>query len=149
MNAPKMLASKRERAFDRVLEMIAAGTAMRVACKKVGMPNIAFYRMLREDSEKGRERANRYARAKEEQLEAFAADTIALADRPMLTRRTRRTASGVSVEVYDNVERARLAVETRKWHLAKLKPKVYGDRVEHDHKGSMELTLSKDEAKVL
>jgi hypothetical protein len=34
-----------------------------------------------------------------------------------------------------NVSVARLQVDTRKWAAARLAPKKYGDRVEHDHKG--------------
>ena len=32
-----------------------------------------------------------------------------------------------------SVQRARLMVDTRKWMLSKMLPKVYGDRVQHDH----------------
>jgi hypothetical protein len=37
-----------------------------------------------------------------------------------------------------NVQRARLQVDTRKFLLAKLAPKVYGDRVEVEHSGTVE-----------
>jgi hypothetical protein len=30
-----------------------------------------------------------------------------------------------------------LQVDTRKWAAARLAPKKYGDRVEHDHKGGL------------
>lgn len=144
-----MLRSEQESAFDKVLRSISAGTAQRIACRKIGLNSKVFYRMLREESKLGEERRIRYARAKDEQLEAFAADTIALADAPMLSRRVKRSPTGTTIETYDNVERSRLAVETRKWHLAKLKPKVFGDKVDHKHEGTVNLTLSQDEAKVL
>ena len=37
----------------------------------------------------------------------------------------------------ENVSVARLQVDTRKWAAARLAPKKYGDRVEHDHKGGL------------
>ena len=35
------------------------------------------------------------------------------------------------------VQRARNRIDTRKWLAAKLAPRKYGDRVEHDHKGGL------------
>lgn len=37
----------------------------------------------------------------------------------------------------ENVSVARLQVDTRKWAAARLAPKKYSDRVEHDHKGGL------------
>ena len=37
----------------------------------------------------------------------------------------------------ENVSVARLQVDTRKWAAARVAPKKYGDRVEHDHKGGL------------
>ena len=40
------------------------------------------------------------------------------------------------------VARSRLRVDSRKWMLAKMLPKVYGDKVEHEHKGNVRITAS-------
>jgi hypothetical protein len=32
----------------------------------------------------------------------------------------------------EGVQRSRLRIDTRKWVLSKMKPKRYGDKVEHD-----------------
>jgi hypothetical protein len=35
----------------------------------------------------------------------------------------------------ENIQRSRLRVDARKWAAARLAPRKYRDRVEHDHKG--------------
>ncbi len=35
------------------------------------------------------------------------------------------------------VSRARLQFDAMRWHVGKLAPKVYGDRIEHDVKGGV------------
>lgn len=43
-----------------------------------------------------------------------------------------------------NVQRSRLMVDTRKFLMAKLAPRIYGDKVQHEHSGTVEqrVTLS-------
>jgi hypothetical protein len=53
-----------------------------------------------------------YAIAKEVQLEGYADETIEIAD-----------------DQSEDVNRSRLRVDTRKWHLSKLLPKRYGDLI--------------------
>jgi terminase small subunit-like protein len=36
---------------------------------------------------------------------------------------------------HENIQRSRLRVDARKWAAARLAPRKYGDRVEHDVKG--------------
>lgn len=45
------------------------------------------------------------------------------------------------------VARSRLRVDSRKWMLSKMLPKVYGDKIEHEHKGSVRVVATQhDEA---
>jgi hypothetical protein len=44
------------------------------------------------------------------------------------------------------VARAKLMVDSRKWMLAKMLPKVFGEKVEHDHKGNLTVTLNSEDA---
>jgi hypothetical protein len=39
-------------------------------------------------------------------------------------------------------------VDTRKWMLSKVLPKIYGDRVEHEHKGGITVQLTGPEARL-
>lgn len=50
----------------------------------------------------------------------------------------------------EHINRSRLRVDARKWIAAKLKPKKYGEKVEHEHSGRLTLeqlvTQSLDDA---
>jgi Tfp pilus assembly protein PilF len=63
----------------------------------------------------------RYARARDAQADKFFKECLEIADKA----------------TPENVSVARLQVDTRKWAAARLAPKKYGDRVEHDHKGGL------------
>ena len=75
-----------------------------------------------------------YARARDIQADLQAAEMERWAMEPLLgkktTTRTKTTDNGdeetVEVQEYDNIERARLRVQTRQWLLAKYRPKKYG-----------------------
>src|SRR5260370_31620335 len=62
-------------------------------------------------------------RAREERGDVLAREILEIADAPC--------ADQVAVQ------RARNRIDTRKWLAAKLAPRKYGDRVEHDHKGGL------------
>ena len=49
----------------------------------------------------------------------------------------------ISDEGSGDAQRDRLRVDTRKWMLAKMLPKVYGERIEHDVKCGVTVTLSR------
>jgi hypothetical protein len=84
-----------------------------------GMPSIStIFKWLHERAEFSQQ----YARAKEEAAELFSEDMLEIAD----------SSSG-------DVQRDRLRVDTRKWIASKLKPKKFGDKVEQQISGSLEL----------
>jgi hypothetical protein len=78
--------------------------------------------------------AAQYARARDLGLDAFADATLELADTPLVCTKTKTKGKGedkeVEVTTGDNVERARLSVEYRKWYMSKMAPKKYGDKLE-------------------
>lgn len=45
----------------------------------------------------------------------------------------------------DDVQRARLIVDTMKWTASKLKPKVYGDRIDIKHAGSLTIGIKRND----
>jgi hypothetical protein len=73
-----------------------------------------------------------YARAKDEQLEYWAQEIVDIAEDGKNDWMERELKSGAIVEVVNRevVERSKLRIETRKWLLAKLKPKKYGERLQ-------------------
>ena len=71
-----------------------------------------------------------YVRAKELQADFMADNILNIADDNGKDIRT--TEDGVASVNYDHINRSKLRVDTRKWLLAKLMPKKYGDKLEVD-----------------
>jgi hypothetical protein len=101
-----------EENFDKVLKLIRKGVSVKKACSTPGLPSaVTFYnRILKDDSFR-----EKYILAKDIGLEIYADEIIDISDAPLYIR--------------DNVEvqLRRLKVDSRKFILAKLKPKKYGD----------------------
>lgn len=73
-----------------------------------------------------------YARAREAQADALFDEALHIADSPLEGVKTKTTSDGKIEESRgDMIEHRRLQVDTRKWMVAKLAPKKYGDKIEH------------------
>jgi len=113
---------------DKICELIAEGRSVVSVCSLPGMPcSASIYKWLSEQPYF----SERYARAREVQLEVMAAELVDIADDSSQDRRT-IVVNGHEIEIVDqdHINRARLRVDTRKWLLSKLAPKKYGDRLE-------------------
>lgn len=73
---------------------------------------------------------DQYALARERQAEALFAEMLEIADTPMLGTIETSKEWGTEIKSADMIEHRRLQIETRKWMLGKLKPKVYGSQVD-------------------
>lgn len=111
-----------------ICEQIALGKSMRTVCKADDMPSMsAVFRWLR-DYDDFKEQ---YARACEERTEAMAEDIIDIADEA--SRDFIETEDGRQIPNNEAIQRSKLRVDTRKWLMAKMKPKKYGDKLEVDN----------------
>lgn len=91
---------------DEICDHIANGGSLRAYCMQPDTPcQSAVYRWLQQHPDF----AQNYARAREDQAETHADEIIHIAD------------------TEDDVNRARLKIDARKWIAAKLKPRKYGD----------------------
>ena len=61
--------------------------------------------------------------------------TLVSANASAAEQRPRSTSDGKTIVDHENIQRSRLRVDARTWAAARLAPKKYGDRVEHDMKG--------------
>lgn len=110
--------------FDEVINEIAeGGKSLRDALKKRMSPS-KFYDLLTEDKDKEK----RYARACEERADLIADEIMTIAD---------------NADSSDNVavQRDRLKIDARKWLLAHLNPKKWGDRIDIEHSGNVVLNF--------
>lgn len=98
---------------DKILERIANGESLRAICRSDDMPPApTVCRWLAED-QSFREQ---YARAREAQADALFDDILEIADSPD-----------------EDPRRSKLRIDARIWAASKLKPKVYGDKLETTH----------------
>jgi hypothetical protein len=117
--------------FDAILEGIRGGQPAHKAIKGVKIKPPTFYLAISKDELL----ADRYVRAKIEGCHAVADEIERLADTQMRGKVTTKGKDGITIKIGDNVERTRLQIDARKWLLAKLIPKRYGDRLELNSDG--------------
>lgn len=112
---------------ETILSRIADGESLRAICRDDGMPGRETVREWLASDEDFRAKC---ARAREEQADVLFEDMADIEE---------RTLSG---EIKADV--ARVVLSSRQWRAAKLKPKVYGDKIDLNHGGTVK-TVSRVE----
>jgi hypothetical protein len=124
---------------DEICERLADGESLRMICQAEEMPNRAtVFRWLASNAEF----RDQYALAREAQADALADEILDIAD---------ESAGDVVIDADGNertdqerVARSKLRVDARKWIASKLKPKVYGERIQQDITADMNITTDDD-----
>lgn len=114
---------------DQFCGLIAIGYSLRTACREEAMPSPStVYRWIRQH-EGFREQ---YARACEDRVDAMSEDILDIADDGSNDFMEVERKDGSTYEVVNSeaLQRSRLRVDTRKWLMAKVKPKKYGDKLD-------------------
>lgn len=113
--------------FDRICERIAEGESLRAICEEPDMPaRVNVIRWL----EKDEALRNQYARARELQADHEFDEIKAIAD----------------LADPEDVNVARLRIDARKWRAGKLRPKVYGDKVDLSGNVGFSVTIAREDA---
>lgn len=106
---------------DDLCTHLSQGKSLRSWCEHIGRPSAAtICRWLAE----GRNAwfAEQYTRAREAQADAIFDEILDIAD---------ETKGGAN----EDVQSARVRIDARKWMAGKLRPKVYGEKVDLTHSG--------------
>lgn len=106
-----------------ILERMTHGRSVRSIAKDEDMPAMStIFKWLIEH----KDFSEQYAGACEQRAEAIFEETIEIAD----DNRGDYTVDedGNEIVNHENIQRARLRVDTRKWFVSKLAPKKYGDK---------------------
>lgn len=129
--------------FDRICERIAEGESLRAICQGDDMPNKAtVFRWLANDDKL----SDQYARAREAQADVIFDEILDIADdaaNDYMADTSDDGAAGYKLNG-ENIQRSKLRIDARKWMAGKLRPKVYGDKLDVEHKGSLTVTLESD-----
>jgi hypothetical protein len=113
---------------DQILGRLAGGESLRAICRGRGMPKEVTVRLWVLEDREGF--AERFERARMLGCYAIADECLEIADDG---RNDFNEQNGKGDR--ENVQRSRLRMETRKWLLSKLAPRVFGDRIEHTGPG--------------
>lgn len=116
---------------DIICDRVTNGETCKAVCAEIGVAESTFRLMVSNDKPAGL--SARYARAREQQAEAWSDEIVALADES--ERDTRIGKDGEELPDHEWITRSRLRVDTRKWLMAKLHPRVYGEKVEQQITG--------------
>lgn len=98
---------------DLICEMVAEGSSASKACQAAGIRLKTLYAWLRQNEGF----CNNYARAREDAADTLVDELMAIADDE------------------EDVARAKLKIDARKWVAARLKPKSWGDKITNEHTG--------------
>lgn len=107
---------------DRICSLIADGYTLRQVAREIGCVASAITVWASEDEDF----AARYARAMQLRTDRMAEEILDISDDGANDWMERE---GVEVPDHEHMQRSKLRVDTRKWLMAKMMPKKYGDRV--------------------
>ncbi len=105
---------------DEICFQLAQGKSLRTVCKMEGMPpGETIFRWFREKPSF----CEQYAKAKQEATDALAEEIQDISDEAL---------EGIQGSPSDSarVKAQQLRIDTRKWIMAKMKPKKYGDKMD-------------------
>lgn len=117
-----------EQLAAQICERLADGESLKAICSGDDMPSKAsIYLWLT----KHKEFLDMYVRAREDQADTLADEIIDIADESSQDTIV-DPETGAARANTEWINRSRLRVDARKWVAAKLKPKKYGDRMDHN-----------------
>jgi hypothetical protein len=131
--------------IPEILAGLASGRSLRSVLTDEGMPDMAaFFRWLKADE--GLQTA--YAAAMEQRADALFDEMFEIADDATNDWMERTNKRGETYETLNKeaVQRSTLRVDVRKWALARMNPKKYGEKVDLNHGGRVKVvTLDRDD----
>src|SRR5262245_28450812 len=117
-----------------ICDRLADGESLRSICSAEGMPSERSVRTWAADAQ--HPISPQYARAREAGCLKIAEELLEIADdgtNDWMVRK--RGDDDTEVVNHEHIARSKLRVDTRKWLLSKMLPKVYGDKVVTEHTG--------------
>lgn len=126
---------------DTICERLAEGKSLNSTCASDDMPHKAtVFRWLSSHDEF----RDQYARAREAQADVLFDEILDIANTPIEGTKTKLDKDGKVVEISKGhmIEHRRLQIDARKWMAGKLRPKVYGDKLDVDLTGALDFVVN-------
>lgn len=115
---------------NEICRRLAIDPSVRKLCRAADMPNRDTIRVWRKENP---EFSGHYAIARELGFDEMAEEAIEIADENQYDMTGDE--EGKPVVNWEHIRRSQIRIDTRKWYLSKCLPKIYGDRVAHEHSG--------------
>lgn len=106
---------------ELICARIGKGESLNAVAKDIGIPECTVRRWEQDQPEF----ATRYARAREERADFWADQIVQISDDG--SNDTYELDDGSKKVEHDHIQRSRLRVDTRKWLMARMAPKRYGE----------------------
>lgn len=136
---------QKAKACEEILAKVQKGLGLKTACDGDDwLPNESTFRFWCDSDP---DLSARYARAREDRADVIFEEMIDIADNASndwMERQGEKSAGWVLNG--DHVQRSKLMIDTRKWMLAKMQPKKYGEKLDLNHGGALQITISGDDA---
>ena len=123
---------------ETICERLGLGESLREICRDENMPDKStVMRWLARHAEF----RDQYASARDAQADYYAEEILEIADDGSNDWMERQNKDGSTYEVenHEVLNRSRLRVDTRKWLMARMSPKKYGDKLDIDQKTTHEV----------
>lgn len=134
---------------ETICARMAVGESIRGICRDEAMPHVSTVMRWLGQNQAFREL---YSRARELQAEYLLDEMVEIADDGTNDYVAKRDAEGEIIGWRENgefVQRSRLRVDARKWAIAKLAPRKYGDKVtlngDPDNPVRLDVTVTDDQ----
>ena len=115
-------------AADAVCALLEEGKSLRAACKELELTPSHILQWSKDN----KDFAEQYARAREVGYKLLADEIIDIADEKEV--QVRYDGEDTTLDLSPTaIARNRLRVDTRKWMLSKMLPKIYGDKLDMNH----------------
>ncbi len=110
--------------------------SLRKVCEELHISNAAVLQWALDEPEGF---GKQYAHARHLGYLAMADDVIETAETPLEGVETEESVLGTKVKRGDMLGHRRLVVDTKKWLLSKVLPKIYGDKIAIEHSGNVSI----------
>lgn len=117
---------------DSIISSLEDGKGLATVCRELDFPRVTFLNWV--DADSGL--ADRYARARARAADVIFEEILGIADDGVADTSI-DPETGREIVNHDHIQRSKLRVDARKWVLAKMLPKKYGDSLSLDHSGTV------------